>query len=61
MSSSVVMYSSAWLEPLQSEKNLNIMPLVTSNARIQAFSGMSGSTIKAYSQLEKAEEELSFN
>jgi hypothetical protein len=37
MSSSVVMYSSAWLEPLQSEENLNMMPLVTTNANIQVF------------------------
>jgi hypothetical protein len=39
------MYSIVWLEPIQSEKNLSIMPLVTSNAHIQFFSGMSGSTI----------------
>jgi hypothetical protein len=37
MSSSVVMDSSAWLEPLQSEENFNMMPLVTSNAHIQVF------------------------
>jgi hypothetical protein len=37
MSSGVVMDSSAWLEPLQSEKNLNMMPLVTSNGHIQVF------------------------
>jgi hypothetical protein len=37
MSSDVVMDSSAWLEALQSEKNLNMMPLVTRNHHIQVF------------------------
>jgi hypothetical protein len=41
------MYSSVWLEPLQNEKNLNIVPLVKATPILRSLSGMSESTIGA--------------